>query len=48
MLADFKGNAQVTDWVVEPIQYGTLLCEILNEWSKKDVGKSFIQILCII
>lgn len=33
----------VTDWSVEPIQYGKFLCEIFDEWVKKDVGKYFIQ-----
>lgn len=44
MPADSKGNAQVTDWSVETIQYGNLLCGIFNEWIKKDIGKFFIQI----
>lgn len=44
MPSDFKGNAQITDWSVEPTQNGNLLCEIFNEWIKKVVGKFFIQI----
>jgi len=41
---DYKGDAQVTDWSVEPIQYGNFLIEIFDEWVKKDVGKIFVQI----
>lgn len=41
---DYKGNVQVTDWSVEPKQYGNFLCEIFDEWVKKDVGKYFVQI----
>lgn len=41
---EYNGNAQVTDWSVEPMQFGKFLCEIFDEWVKKDVGKYFIQI----
>ncbi len=41
---DFEDFAQVTDWSVEPLQYGKFLCEIFDEWIKHDVGKYFIQI----
>jgi|SRR5690554_1299842 len=41
---DYKGNAVVTDWSVEPEQYGNFLIEIFDEWVKKDVGKYFVQI----
>jgi uncharacterized protein len=34
----------VTDWSVEPKQYGEFLCAIFDEWVKRDVGKTFVQI----
>jgi uncharacterized protein len=34
----------VTDWSVAPRQYGTFLCEIFDEWLKRDVGRTFVQI----
>ncbi len=40
----YEGNAQVTEWSVEPVQYGNFLCEIFDEWVKEDVGRYFIQI----
>ena len=36
--------AEVTDWSVEPFQYGKFLTEIFDEWVRKDVGKYFVQI----
>ncbi|MEW6195164.1 MAG: anaerobic sulfatase-maturation protein [Bacteroidota bacterium] len=44
VLPEYDGTAHVTDWSVEPIQYGNFLCEIFDEWVKKDVGKYFVQI----
>lgn len=34
----------VTDWSVEPKQYGEFLCAIFDEWVERDVGKTFVQI----
>jgi uncharacterized protein len=34
----------VTDWSVEPGQYGTFLCTIFDEWVERDVGRTFVQI----
>lgn len=34
----------VTDWSVEPKQYGEFLSTIFDEWVKKDVGKVFVQL----
>lgn len=39
----YNSDLIVTEWSVEPLQYGKFLCEIFNEWVKKDVGKYFIQ-----
>ncbi len=40
---DYKGNSEVSEWSVEPLQYGNFLCEIFNEWVTKDVGRYFVQ-----
>ncbi len=36
--------ADVSDWSVEPRQYGFFLCEIFDEWVRKDVGQHYVQI----
>ena len=41
---EFGGDAQVTDWSVEPLQYGKFLTAIFDEWVQNDVGKIFVQI----
>jgi uncharacterized protein len=33
----------VTDWSVEPLQYGKFLTAIFDEWVRGDVGKYFVQ-----
>jgi len=35
--------AEVTPWSVEPLQYGTFLCAIFDEWVRNDVGRYFVQ-----
>jgi uncharacterized protein len=37
-------NAMVTDWSVEPEQFGDFLAGIFDEWVKNDVGKYYVQI----
>jgi len=37
-------NAEVSDWSVEPEQFGNFLIEIFNRWVLNDVGKYFVQI----
>ncbi len=44
VLPDYTEEAKVTDWSVEPLQYGNFLCEIFDEWMQKDVGEYFVQI----
>src|SRR5579863_8833116 len=39
----FHRAAEVTEWSVEPLQYGKFLVQIFDEWVKRDVGKIFIQ-----
>ena len=34
----------VTEWSVEPEQYGKFLTTIYDEWVKRDVGKVFVQL----
>ena len=36
--------AKVSEWSVEPLQFGKFLCAIFDEWVRKDVGKYFVQI----
>ena len=35
---------KVTNWSVQPRQYGNFLISIFDEWIKNDVGKIFVQI----
>lgn len=41
---DFKGKAKLTEWSVEPLQYGIFLQEIFDKWVRNDVGNIFVQI----
>ncbi|MCL6097435.1 MAG: SPASM domain-containing protein, partial [Bacteroidetes bacterium] len=34
----------VSEWSVEPVQFGNFLIEIFNQWVRNDVGKYFVQI----
>lgn len=34
--------AEVTDWTVDPVDYGNFLIRIFDEWVRKDVGKYFV------
>jgi uncharacterized protein len=36
-------EAEVTEWSVEPEQFGRFLCGIFDEWVRQDVGKYFVQ-----
>jgi uncharacterized protein len=37
-------TARVTDFSVEPLQYGIFLSTIFDEWVRNDVGKTFVQL----
>jgi uncharacterized protein len=37
-------SAQVTEWSVNPQQYGKFLCAIFDEWVRNDVGRIFVQL----
>jgi len=37
-------STEVTPWSVEPQALGEFLCAIFDEWVKRDVGRTFVQI----
>jgi uncharacterized protein len=41
---DSELPAHVSEWSVEPLQYGEFYCDIFEEWVRKDVGKIFVQL----
>ena len=40
----WRTSAEVTDWSVEPLQFGKFLCTIFDDWVRRDVGRYFVQI----
>lgn len=40
----FEGRAHVTKWSVTPMQYGRFLTTIFDQWVRRDVGQTFVQI----
>lgn len=36
-------RAQVSDWSVEPLQFGKFLTDVFDEWLLNDVGRIFVQ-----
>ena len=36
-------SARVSEWSVEPLQYGKFLCAVFDEWVRNDVGRCFVQ-----
>src|SRR5512140_767742 len=44
LLAQDAPAAQVSEWSVEPRQFGTFLCRIFDEWVLNDVGERYVQI----
>ncbi|MGC2251888.1 MAG: SPASM domain-containing protein, partial [Acidobacteriaceae bacterium] len=40
----FSDRARVSDWSVEPVQFGRFLSTIFDEWVRHDVGKTFVQL----
>ncbi len=38
------GEGGVTEWSVGAAQYGTFLCAIFDEWVRRDVGRTFVQL----
>jgi uncharacterized protein len=43
----YAGEALVTDWSVEPLQFGKFLSGIFDEWIRRDVGNYYVQIFDI-
>ena len=41
---DVLSQLQVTPWSVEAEQYGKFLCAIFDEWVRRDVGTTFVQL----
>lgn len=41
---DDAASLPVTEWSVEPKQYGEFLVTIFDEWRQRDVGRVFVQI----
>lgn len=39
-----RQEAKVSEWSVEPEQYGKFLCAIFDEWVRHDVGQYFVQL----
>jgi uncharacterized protein len=40
----YQEQAKVSDWSVEPLEFGKFLSAIFDEWVRKDVGRTFVQI----
>jgi uncharacterized protein len=39
-----EAKARVSEWSVEPADFGRFLCAIFDEWVRGDVGRYFVQI----
>jgi uncharacterized protein len=39
-----RATARVSEWSVEPQQYGKFLCAIFDEWARNDAGMIFVQL----
>jgi uncharacterized protein len=39
-----RAEAEVSDWSVDPLDYGRFLCAVFDEWVRQDVGRQFVQI----
>lgn len=37
-------SSEVSEWSVEPMQFGKFLCTVFDDWVRRDVGRYFIQI----
>ncbi len=43
ILSPEDNSGAVSDWSVTSLAYGEFLCDIFDEWIKKDVGEYFVQ-----
>jgi uncharacterized protein len=41
---NWQSSSEMTEWSVEPLQFGKFLTTIFDEWVRRDVGKYFVQI----
>lgn len=41
---DFEGRAEVTEWSVQPGQYGRFMKAVFDEWVRNDVGRHYVQL----
>lgn len=41
---EFQGDAEVTEWSVNAIDYGKFLVSIFDEWVRNDVGKYYVSV----
>ena len=41
---DDSAEARVSEWSVDPVDYGKFLCAIFDEWVRNDVARYYIQI----
>jgi uncharacterized protein len=41
---NWEGPADVSEWSVEPLQFGKFLCAIFDDWVRRDVARCFVQI----
>jgi uncharacterized protein len=39
-----SADARVSEWSVDPVDYGNFLCAIFDEWVRNDVARYYIQI----
>jgi len=44
VLPTYDEEAKVSEWAVDPEQFGRFLCTVFDEWVRKDVGKYFVQL----
>lgn len=40
----FSERASVSEWSVEPRQFGRFLCDLFDEWVRNDVGRTYVQL----
>jgi uncharacterized protein len=40
----YDAEAPVSEWSVQPLQFGRFLCAIFDEWVRRDVGRQFVQL----
>jgi uncharacterized protein len=41
---DYQSESKLTDWSIEPLEYGKFLCTVFDEWIRNDVGSYYVQI----